>query len=150
MNTAPSFFRTLASRFRTILLIASAVLPTPLFAQREVQFPPAEGKPPPPAKAPPKTQTGGEETDVIPDPGPTMRKTQERTPPPPTTLTVMLPQPLVAVGASKLHAEPHSTVLLVAQVIVSGAVRVRRPEALVADWPSGDRKSTRLNSSHRT
>ena len=39
-----------------------------------------------PAKAPPKTQTGGEETDVIPDPGPTMRKTQERTPPPPTTL----------------------------------------------------------------
>lgn len=71
------------------VLVIFIVSPAALFAQREVQFPPADGKPPPPAKAPPKTQTGGEETDVIPDPGPTMRKTQERTPPPPTTLTVM-------------------------------------------------------------
>jgi len=92
MKPAPSFSRTLAAltrRFRLACLLVAIAVPMPLFAQREVQFPPAEGKPPPAAKAPPKTQTGGEETDVIPDPGPTMRKTQERTPPPPTTLTVM-------------------------------------------------------------
>ena len=59
-------------------LFALLTLPAPLFAQRQVNFPPAEGKPPAAAKAPPKTQTGGEETDVIPDPGPTMRKTQEQ------------------------------------------------------------------------
>ncbi len=76
-------------------------------AQREVQFPPAEGKPPPPAKAPPKTQTGGEETDVIPDPGPTMRKTQERTPPPPTTLTVMYK---VEYGEKLKYTHPDGTV----------------------------------------
>jgi pimeloyl-ACP methyl ester carboxylesterase len=58
-------------------------------AQRTVNFPPAEAPPPPPAKAPPKTQAGGEETDIIPDPGPSMRKTQHRTPPPPTNLTVI-------------------------------------------------------------
>ena len=58
-------------------------------AQRTVNFPPAEAPPPPPAKAPPKTQAGGEETDIIPDPGPSMRKTQQRTPPPPTNLTVI-------------------------------------------------------------
>lgn len=63
--------------------------PSPLMAQRQVQFPPAESKPPPPAKAPPKTQSSGEETDIIPDFGPAMRKTQERSPPPPTNLTVM-------------------------------------------------------------
>jgi hypothetical protein len=45
--------------------------------------------PPPPAKAPPKTQAGGEETDIIPDPGPAQRKTQVRLPPPPTNLTVI-------------------------------------------------------------
>ncbi len=60
-----------------------------LFAQRVVTFPPAEAPPPPPVKAPPKTQAGGEETDIIPDPGPGMRKTQVRTPPPPTNLTVI-------------------------------------------------------------
>ena len=58
-------------------------------AQRTVNFPPAESPPPPPAKAPPKTQAGGEETDIIPDPGPSMRKTQHRTPPPPTNLCVI-------------------------------------------------------------
>ena len=77
------------SRLVLPALLLCLALPASLRAQREVAFPPAEGKPPPAAKAPPKTQTGGEETDVIPDPGPTMRKTQERTPPPPTTLTVM-------------------------------------------------------------
>src|SRR5882757_4226464 len=62
----------------------------PLAAQSSsVNFPPAESKPPPPAKSPPKTQTSGEETGILPDAGPTMRKTQDRTPPPPTNLTVM-------------------------------------------------------------
>ncbi len=61
----------------------------PAHAQRAVNFPPAEAPPPPPVKAPPKTQAGGEETDIIPDPGPAMRKTQVRNPPPPTNLTVI-------------------------------------------------------------
>jgi hypothetical protein len=56
---------------------------------RSVNFPPAESKPPPPVKSPPKTQSSGEETGILPDAGPTMRKTQDRTPPPPTNLTVM-------------------------------------------------------------
>jgi len=34
-------------------------------------------------------QASGEDTGILPDFGPTMRKTQERVPPPPTTLTVM-------------------------------------------------------------
>jgi hypothetical protein len=70
----------------TLLLLAGA---SPAYAQRVVTFPPAESPPPPPAKAPPKTQAAGEETDIIPDPGPAMRKTQVRTPPPPTNLTVI-------------------------------------------------------------
>lgn len=61
----------------------------PALGQRVVTFPPAESPPPPPAKAPPKTVAGGEETDIIPDPGPGMRKTQVRTPPPPTNLAVI-------------------------------------------------------------
>lgn len=70
-----------------ILLWAAAA---PLVAQvRDVNFPPAGSAPPPPLKAPPKTQAGGEETDVLIAPGPTMRKSQHRTPPPPTNLTVM-------------------------------------------------------------
>jgi hypothetical protein len=56
---------------------------------RTVTFPPAEALPPPPAKSPPKTVAGGEETDILIAPGPTMRKTQHRTPPPPTNLTIM-------------------------------------------------------------
>lgn len=58
-------------------------------AQRRVKFPPAESPPPPPAKSPPRAQSSGEDTSLLPDPGPTMRKTQDRSPPPPTTLTVM-------------------------------------------------------------
>src|SRR2546423_13001698 len=54
-----------------------------------VTFPPAESPPPPPVKAPPKTQASGEDTGVIPDAGPSQRKTQDRTPPPPTNLTIM-------------------------------------------------------------
>lgn len=88
-------------------MVLVMALPLEAVAQREVQFPPAEGKPPPPAKAPPKTQTGGEETDVIPDPGPTMRKTQERTPPPPTTLTVMYK---VEYGEKLKYTHPDGTV----------------------------------------
>lgn len=68
-----------------LLLSSSALGADP----RTVTFPPAEAPPPPPAKAPPKTQAGGEETDILIAPGPTMRKTQHRTPPPPTNLTVM-------------------------------------------------------------
>jgi Domain of unknown function (DUF4159) len=68
----------------TLLLLASGA-----HAQRTVTFPPAEAPPPPPAKAPPKTQTGGEETDILPGVGPSMRKSQQRTPPPPTNLTVI-------------------------------------------------------------
>jgi len=58
-------------------------------AQRRVAFPPAEAPPPPPVKAPQKMESSGEDTGVIPDPGPSQRKTQTRTPPPPTNLTVM-------------------------------------------------------------
>jgi hypothetical protein len=58
-------------------------------AQRRVNFPPAESPPPPPVKAPPKTEASGEDTGVLPDAGPSQRKTQTRTPPPPTNLTVM-------------------------------------------------------------
>lgn len=74
----------IAIALASLLVVAGSAL-----AQRTVNFPPAESPPPPPAKAPPKTQAGGEETDIIPDPGPAMRKTQHRTPPPPTNLTVI-------------------------------------------------------------
>jgi pimeloyl-ACP methyl ester carboxylesterase len=73
------------------LALLSLVLTPPAAGAkpRRVTFPPAEAPPPPPAKAPPRTQASGEETDIIIDPGPTMRKTQHRSPPPPTNLTVM-------------------------------------------------------------
>ncbi len=54
-----------------------------------MNFPPAEAPPPPPVKAPPKTEASGEDTGILPDAGPSQRKTQTRTPPPPTNLTVM-------------------------------------------------------------
>lgn len=63
-------------------------IPTTASAQG-VSFPPAESKPAPRAKSPPKTESSGEDTGIIPDYGPTMRKTQTRVPPPPPTLTVM-------------------------------------------------------------
>lgn len=73
-----------------LLLIGCWLLPVvEVFAQRKVNFPPAEAPPPPPVKAPPKTESSGEDTDVIEDYGPSQRKTQTRTPPPPTNLTVM-------------------------------------------------------------
>ena len=75
----------LASSFLLILIALSS----PAFAQRRVNFPPAEAPPPPAVKAPQKMEASGEDTGVIPDPGPGQRKTQTRTPPPPTNLTVM-------------------------------------------------------------
>jgi hypothetical protein len=77
-------------RVRMLLALLGLLLAAPpALAQRVVTFPPAESPPPPPSKTPPKTQAGGEETDIIIDPGPSMRKTQVRTPPPPTNLTVI-------------------------------------------------------------
>ncbi len=79
-------------RYRNIFLtFLSISLAISAMAQRVVDFPPAESKPPPPVRAPPRTQASGEDMDILrPDEGPTMRKTQERSPPPPTTLTVMV------------------------------------------------------------
>ena len=71
------------------LLCLLCLVPGAAQAQRRVQFPPAEAPPPPAVKAPPKTEASGEDTGVIPDYGPSQRKTQTRTPPPPTNLTVM-------------------------------------------------------------
>lgn len=80
----------------------------PLAAQtRSVNFPPAESKPPPPAKSPPKTQTSGEDTGVLPDFGPSQRKTQDRTPPPPTNLTVMYK---LEYGTTLEYTHPDGTV----------------------------------------
>ena len=66
-----------------------AVCVYPALAERQVDFPPAEGKPPPPMKTPPRYESSAEDTDVLPYMGPTMRKSQKRAPPPPRTLTVM-------------------------------------------------------------
>jgi hypothetical protein len=76
-------------------------------AQRTVTFPPAESKPPPAVKAPPKTQASGEDTGIIPDAGPSQRKTQDRTPPPPTNLTVMYK---VEYGETLQYVHPDGTV----------------------------------------
>jgi hypothetical protein len=79
-------------RWITAVLAGCALVagtPETVLAQRVVKFPPPQSKPPPPLKSPPRTQASGEETSLLPDVGPTQRKTQERLPPPPTTLTVM-------------------------------------------------------------
>lgn len=76
-------------------------------AQRRVEFPPAESKPPPPVKEPPRTIASGEDTSILPDPGPSQRKTQERTPPPPTNLTVMYK---VEYGQQLEYIHPDGTV----------------------------------------
>ena len=78
------------SRLRVLAVaLALLLLTAPAFAQRAVNFPPATSPPPPPAKSPPRMQSSGEDTGLLPDTGPSQRKTQERVPPPPTTLTVM-------------------------------------------------------------
>jgi len=74
---------------------------------RAVDFPPAESPPPPPAKAPPKTEAGGEDTGILPDAGPSQRKTQQRTPPPPTNLTIMYK---VEYGTALEYKHPDGTV----------------------------------------
>ncbi len=74
---------------RLILAWLCGALSLEALAQRRVTFPPAESPPPPPAKTPPRTEAGGEDNGPMPCPGPTQRKTQDRVPPPPTTLTVM-------------------------------------------------------------
>lgn len=88
------------------------LVPGSLCAQRTVTYPPAESKPPPPAKAPPKTQASGEDTGIIPDAGPSQRKTQDRTPPPPTNLTVMYK---VEYGETLKYVHPDGTVQEFAQ-----------------------------------
>lgn len=91
----------------TAALIVLA-LPADAFAQRRrVTFPPAESPPPPAAKPPEKTQTSAEETDVLPGAGLSMRKTQERTPPPPTNLTIMYK---VVYGETLEYVHPDGTV----------------------------------------
>lgn len=103
-----------AARVRpfTLTLAAAALLacgfPAEAVAQRRrVSFPPAESPPPPAAKPPEKTQTSGEETDVLPGAGLSMRKTQERTPPPPTNLTIMYK---VVYGETLEYVHPDGTV----------------------------------------
>lgn len=90
-----------------VTCIAQGCGESPAWAQRTVTFPPAESAPPPPVKAPPKTMAGGEETDVLVAPGPTMRKTQTRTPPPPTNLTVIYK---VEYGETLQYKHPDGTV----------------------------------------
>lgn len=85
--------------------VSAAALPA--YGQREVNFPPATSPPPPPAKTPPRTQASGEDTGILPDFGPTQRKTQERTPPPPTNLTVMYK---VQYGETLKYTWPDGTV----------------------------------------
>jgi hypothetical protein len=97
--------RPLLSAVLAVLVLA---ISTPCaLAQRVVTFPPAESPPPPPSKTPPKTQAGGEETDIIISPGPSMRKTQVRTPPPPTNLTVIYK---VEYGGELVYKHPDGTV----------------------------------------
>ncbi|MEO8207012.1 MAG: DUF4159 domain-containing protein [Chthoniobacterales bacterium] len=57
--------------------------------QRTVALPPADAPNPPAIKAPSKEKGTGESQALILTNGPDMKKDQERTPPPPTTLTVM-------------------------------------------------------------
>ena len=72
-----------------LIAIGTAAQAAAQGAAREVDFPPAEGKPPPPAKSAPRYESSGEDTDMLDGVGPTMRKSQKRAPPPPKTLTVM-------------------------------------------------------------
>ena len=78
---------------RTTMVVAVGLIPflavSTAWGARQVKFPPPDSKPPPPLKSPPRTQASGEDTMLLPDAGPTQRKTQERNPPPPTALTVI-------------------------------------------------------------
>src|SRR5262245_51980086 len=94
------------ARLFVCAVIGSSAAPA-LAQNRVVTFPPAESPPPPAVKAPPKTQASGEDTGVIPDAGPSQRKTQDRTPPPPTNLTVMYK---VEYGTTLEYKHPDGTV----------------------------------------
>lgn len=72
-------------RILPLLFLAAS----PALAQRPTVFPPPDTKPPPAANAPPNTNASGEETDLPPDAGPAMKKTQGRSPPPPSNLTII-------------------------------------------------------------
>ena len=87
--------------------VAMAFVTVATGQSRRVNFPPANSKPPPAMKAPPKTQSSGEDTGFIPGWGPAMRKTQERSPPPPTNLTVMYK---VEYGTSLEYVHPDGRV----------------------------------------
>jgi hypothetical protein len=91
----------------SVVLVCLGLCPLAAHAQRTVTFPPAESKPPPAVKAPPKTQASGEDTDIIPDAGPSQRKTQDRSPPPPTNLTIMYK---VEYGEVLQYVHPDGTV----------------------------------------
>jgi hypothetical protein len=58
-------------------------------AGRPVEFPPVDSKPVIPTKAPPRATGSGEDTGTLPDPGPSQRKTQEKSPPPPNNITLI-------------------------------------------------------------
>jgi hypothetical protein len=90
-----------------IFLIACLCVTTPAHAQRQVSFPPAESKPPPPTKPPQKEMRSGEDTGILPDFGPSMRKTQVTAPPPPPNLTVMYK---VQYGETLEYVHPDGTV----------------------------------------
>lgn len=85
----------------------SLLTAAPVSAQRVVTFPPAEAPPPPAVKAPPKTIANAEETDIIPDPGPGMRRTQTRLPPPPTNLCVIYK---IEYGETLVYKHPNGVV----------------------------------------
>lgn len=106
LSPRSSLFRSSFLRLSLCFLI-TLLISTPAFAQRRVNFPPAEAPPPPPLKAPPKTESSGEDTGILPDAGPSQRKTQTRTPPPPTNLTVMYK---VEYGETLEYVHPDGTV----------------------------------------
>ncbi|MEO6054415.1 MAG: DUF4159 domain-containing protein, partial [Chthoniobacterales bacterium] len=93
--------------FLALLIFCSCALSFRAEAQRAVSFPPAEAPIPPAAKSPPKTQASGEELGLFLTNGPSMRKTQDRSPPPPTNLTVMYK---VKYGEKLKYVRPDGTV----------------------------------------
>ena len=105
-NRGPQSDRTgLLAACGSALLLLTLFSPAARPSARDV--PPAESKPPPPAKSPPRTESSAEDTSLLPDAGPTQRKTQDRQPPPPTTLTVMYK---VQYGSTLQYVHPDGTI----------------------------------------
>jgi hypothetical protein len=69
----------------------AAASPSSAYAQglRRVMFPPADSPPIPPQRAPERTSNSGEDTGILPDYGPSQRKTKENSPPPPNNITLL-------------------------------------------------------------